>query len=80
MPISKEQLSTLMSLITSSESDNLDCDGCFAQVSEFADTVLMNKEIPEALKSVENHLQQCMCCKDEFAALLDGLREMDKKQ
>ncbi len=80
MPISKEQISTLMSLITSSESDSLDCDGCFAQVSEFADIVLTNKEIPAALKSVENHLQQCMCCKDEFAALLDGLREMEKEQ
>jgi len=33
-------------------------------------------EVSEALKAVEVHLRQCMCCKDEYESLKDGLVEM----
>ena len=77
MSLSKEQISDLLGLVGSVESDDLDCDGCFGQIAEFADLHLSQQEIPEAMRAVETHLQQCVCCKDEFDALLKGLREIE---
>ena len=60
-------------MVTSVMPDAIACDGCMDQVAEFADVHLASKEIPEAIKCVETHLDQCLCCKDEFAALKKAL-------
>lgn len=78
MALSDDQISNLLGMVCSSQSDNLDCDGCFDHLAEFAEAKLQSREIPDALKEVENHLQQCACCKDEFNALLEGLRAMQQ--
>jgi len=77
MPLSDEQIAALVRMVASAESDDLDCGGCYEQLSEFADAQLAGKEIAEALKAVEIHLQQCQCCHDEFTALMESLREID---
>lgn len=77
MSLSKTQITDLLGMINSVESDDLDCEGCFGQIAEFAELHLTKQDIPEALKAVETHLQQCLCCKDEFNALLKGLREIE---
>lgn len=76
MSLSKEQINTLLGMVSSVESDELDCEGCFAQIAEFADLHISNQKIPEAMRVIETHLQQCACCQDEFNALLKGLREI----
>lgn len=73
MSLSKDQVSLLLGMVVSAEPDELDCDGCLGRVAEFAELHVACKEIPEAMKAVEIHLEQCMCCKDEFNALLKGL-------
>ena len=65
-------------MISSAQADSLDCDGCYDQLAEFADAQLAGRELPDALKAVESHLHQCCCCKDEYKALLEGLREIQK--
>ncbi len=77
MSLSNEQISSLLHMISSTSNDSLDCDGCFGLLAEFADSELAGKELPEALKSVETHLRQCTCCKDEYQTLLAGLRELE---
>ena len=78
MPLSTEQLSTLLGMITTSEPDSLDCDGCSEHLAEFAEAELTSREIPEAIRTVEIHLRQCACCKDEYNALLEGLRALEE--
>lgn len=77
MSLSTEQVHTLLDMVGSVESDDLDCDGCFGRIAEFADLHLSRREIPEAMRAVETHLQQCLCCKDEFTALLKGLQAIE---
>ena len=74
MPLSNEQIKGLLGLVASVEPDSMDCDGCFGKVAEFAELKLKGAEIPEAFRDVETHMRQCPCCKDEFEALLMGLR------
>jgi hypothetical protein len=78
MSLTKDQINTLIGMIDSVESDELDCDGCFGKMAEFAELHLASREIPEALSAVEKHMQQCPCCKDEFKALLNGLRAIEE--
>ena len=78
MSLSKEQIDNLLGMISSVESDELDCDGCFGQIAEFAEFHLSTQAIPDAMRAVETHLTQCLCCKDEFDALLKGLRAIEE--
>ncbi|AMV21147.1 hypothetical protein [Planctomyces sp. SH-PL14] len=77
MSLSDEQISDLVRLAATAETDRLDCDGCFAQLAAFAELELAHKEIPEALRAVEVHLRQCQCCQAEFEALMEGLRSLE---
>jgi hypothetical protein len=76
MPLSNEQISTLLGMVETASPDELACDGCSEQIAEFAELRLTDCEIPDALKTVEGHLDQCICCKDEFVALLAALRDL----
>lgn len=78
MSLSTEQISGLLGMITSVESDELDCDGCFGRIAEFAEYHLSKQDLPDAMRAVETHLQQCLCCKDEFNALLKGLQAIEE--
>jgi len=76
MPLKPEQVSKLLNMVSSSDTDSLDCDGCFDHIAEFVDIHLASQEVPAALI----HLQQCVCCKGEFNALLDGLRALEQPE
>jgi hypothetical protein len=77
MRISNEQTKALLDLIATSTPDQIDCDGCFGHLSEFVEHQLLGTEIPEALKKVEVHLDQCACCNDEHHALITGLHALE---
>ena len=77
MPLTNEQIRSLLGMIAASEADSMECDGCHEQLAEFAETMLAAREVPEALQAVEVHLRQCRCCNDEFNALLEGLRALE---
>lgn len=78
MSLSTEQIDNLLGLISSVESDELDCEGCFGQIAGFAESRLSKPPIPEAMKAVEKHLTQCVCCKEEFDALLKCLQAIEE--
>ena len=77
MALSNDQIAKLLTLVGTAETDELDCGGCFDHMSQFAEAELLNREIPDALKAIEKHLDQCPCCQDEYNALLEGLRAID---
>ena len=80
MALTTEQIDKLIGLIGTTEDDSLDCDGCFGQVAEFAEMQLAGKPVTDAMRAVEQHLKHCLCCADEYSALLDGLRALDEAE
>lgn len=38
---------------------------------------LDGRELSEGMMVVQRHLEQCPCCKGEYEALLDALRELE---
>lgn len=77
MSLSKQQIQTLVGLIATTQSDNVSCDECFGRIGEFAEKALAGVELSEGMQLIRRHLEQCPCCKGEYEALLDALREVD---
>ena len=75
--LSKDQIQTLVSLIATTEPDQINCGDCIGQVGEFAEVALEGRELSEGMQAIQRHLEQCPCCKGEYEALLDALREID---
>lgn len=75
--LSNEQIQTLVGLIVTAETDTVSCDECFGRVGEFAEKSLQGVELPEGMKAIQRHLEQCPCCKGEYEALIDALQEIE---
>jgi len=75
--LSKEQIQTLVGLISTVEPDSMSCDDCFGRIGEYAEMSLEGRELSEGMQVIERHLTQCPCCKAEYEALLDALRELE---
>ena len=73
--LSLEQIQTLVGLIVTTEPDQINCDQCYGRIGEFAEVALEGRELSDGMKIVQNHLEQCPCCKGEYEGLLDALRE-----
>lgn len=77
MKLSRVQTKTLLEIVASAKPDEIDCDGCFEHLAEFVEHELMGIQIPEALRKIQRHIDQCPCCSDEHQALLEGLRTLE---
>jgi len=78
MSLTVNQIQTLVSLIVTTEPDQISCDECFGQIGEFAEISLEGKELSDGMQAIQRHLEQCPCCKGEYAALIDALKEIDE--
>jgi predicted anti-sigma-YlaC factor YlaD len=76
MSLSQQQVRTLVQLAVTTTPDDMDCDGCQGRIAEFAEVHLANLPLSETMRRVENHLNNCPCCKDEFEALKAALAVM----
>lgn len=75
--LSKDQVKSLVGLIATTQADKINCDECFGQIGEFAEYALEGRELPDGMRAIQVHLEQCPCCKDEYEALLLALRELE---
>ena len=76
MDLSKENVDALLGFLKQTKDNEATCEDCLAAMAEFAETHLEGKSIPESLKAIEDHLEICGECKEEFETLLTALREM----
>ncbi len=74
MAISYTQVQELLSAISLVVPDQLDCDGCFELMAEFAESERRGDQLSDALEAVVVHLKQCPCCAYEYEALLEAVR------
>jgi hypothetical protein len=74
MKLNAGQLAKLIDLAVTAKRDEIGCDGCFELMDQFAQAELDGISVAEHLEVVRCHLQQCKCCRDEYAALLESLR------
>ncbi|CAA9472165.1 MAG: hypothetical protein AVDCRST_MAG25-2120 [uncultured Rubrobacteraceae bacterium] len=64
---------TLMALSRTHE-EEIGCDECFDKLDRFVEMELSGLDAATAMPLVEDHLQMCGDCREEFEALLEALR------
>ena len=62
--------------IMTTRPDEIGCMECFEQVDQFVELTLADKNAAEALPLVQDHLNRCPGCREEFEALLAALRSI----
>ena len=60
-------------MLALTKSEEATCDECFQHMAEFAETSLAGKSIPDGLTCIEEHLQICGECREEFETLKKAL-------
>ena len=62
--------------IMTTRDDEIGCAECFEQVDRFVEMKLAGKNAAQAMPLVQDHLDRCGNCREEFEALLAALRAM----
>ena len=62
--------------IITTRPDEIGCDECFEQLDRFVEMKLAGKNAAEAMPLVQDHLERCDDCREEFEALLAALRAL----
>jgi hypothetical protein len=60
--------------IVTARPDEIGCAECFDQMDEFVELTLAGKNAAQAMPLVEDHLNRCGDCREEFEALLAAVR------
>ncbi len=60
--------------IATTRPDEIDCGECFEQMDQFVEMTLAGKDAAEAMPLVQDHLNRCRDCREEFEALMAALR------
>jgi hypothetical protein len=76
MQLTKNVIRKIMRSIHSTRSHELTCGECYNEVDRFAELELTGKNAAEAMPLVQEHLNRCGACHDEYQALLDALKAM----
>lgn len=65
----------ILTMITESCAEELDCQSVFEHMDEYADFILKRGDAPEMVHLIEQHLAICSDCAEEFSLLLRALKE-----
>lgn len=74
MNVTYEQIRMFLKLVVEATGPEADCDHCMARIAEFADSNLVGKPVPQALACIDEHLENCGYCREEFGFLKAALK------
>ena len=77
MELDLDTIKRIVREVITTRSDEIDCGKCFDELDRFADLVLAGKNAAEALPMVQDHLEHCPGCREEFEALYEALCMVD---
>ncbi|MDY7075711.1 MAG: hypothetical protein SXV54_02185 [Chloroflexota bacterium] len=71
-------LKQMVHAVLSTRPDEIGCGECFEQLDRFVEMTLAGKDAAEAMPLVQDHLERCRDCYEEFEALLTVLRVLSQ--
>ena len=80
MTLDLDRLKQMVREIITTRPDEIGCDECFEQLDRFVEMTLAGKNAAEAMPLVQDHLERCDDCREEFEALLAALRALPVPQ
>ena len=74
----RDELNKLTSATLETSEHELGCDECLDEVDRFVEMELAGLDAAAAMPLVQDHLQKCGDCREEFEALLAALNSADE--
>jgi hypothetical protein len=72
--LNSEDLGKLARALDMTREEELTCDECFEELDRFVEMELDGLDAAAAMPLVQDHLDKCGDCREEYQALLDALR------
>ncbi len=72
--LNPEDLGKLARALDMTREDEIGCDECFQQLDRFVEMELAGRDAAAAMPLVQDHLEKCGDCREEYEALLRALR------
>ena len=76
MLLEQVALKRMVHNVLTTRPDEIGCGECFEQLDRFIELTLAGRNAAEALPLVQDHLERCRDCREEFEALLVALRAL----
>jgi hypothetical protein len=76
MEIKPALIKRMVRNILTTRPDEIGCDECLEQLDRFVEMTLVGKNAAEAMPLVQDHLDRCGDCREEFETLLAVLRTL----
>ncbi len=76
MNLSVDQIGALLQAVSRTRDRELTCDECLVEVGGFAELTLEGRQVDEAYDLVQQHMQICDECREDFALLLVALERL----
>ncbi|CAN5226550.1 hypothetical protein BH23BAC3_BH23BAC3_36520 [soil metagenome] len=57
--------------------DEIGCDECFEKLDKFAEMELVGRSPAEAMPLVQDHLNKCRDCREEYEVLLETIKQLN---
>jgi len=76
MQLEPATLKQMVRAMITTRPDEIGCGECFEQLDHFIEMTLAGRNAAEALPLVQDHLERCRDCREEFEALLVALRAL----
>ena len=74
--LNPEKLKKIVRMIAETRDEELNCDGCFAEMNRFVDLLIEGKRPEEAMPLMQHHLDMCGECHEEFEALFAAIESI----
>ena len=78
MKLSSETIKKMMTSVKSTRDEELACDHCHDELHQFIEMKLSGKNAAEAMPLVQEHLDRCPPCREEYEVLLEALEALSK--
>ena len=76
MTLRPDQAKALIEMVMDTRDQEMTCDACLADVAEFVEVKLTGKPLSEALQVVQDHLDRCQDCAEEYHMLRQALEAL----
>jgi hypothetical protein len=76
MTLRPEQAKALIEMVMATRDQEMTCDACLADVAELVEVQLTGKPLNEALRVVQDHLDRCHECAEEYHVLRQALKAL----
>ena len=76
MKLSADTIRKMMHSIQTTREDELACGHCYDELDHFIEMKLSGKNPAEAMPLVQEHLDRCAACREEYEVLLEALKAM----